>query len=155
MDPWAPKSIPNVKSCLSVNFPVCSDVKRQTCLHEERTMLTWETKWLRGAPATAESIGGDEVREPRRRNSPSDPTSREIEDHVLTGRKKKNASFRSWCAACVQGRGRAERHQGEEAARSLKMARRSQSCRGIIVSLEPGIESVKLRWNSVETVLSW
>ena len=39
----------------------------------------------------------------------SDPTSREIEDHVLTG----HASFRSWCAACVQGRGRAERHQGE------------------------------------------
>ena len=39
----------------------------------------------------AESIEGDEVREPRRRNSPSDPTSREIEDHVLTG----HASFRS------------------------------------------------------------
>ena len=57
----------------------------------------------------AESIEGDELREPRRRNSPSDPTSREIEDHVLTG----HACFRSWCAACVQGRGRAERHQGE------------------------------------------
>ena len=28
---------------------------------------------------------------------------------MLTGR----ASFRSWCAACAQGRGRAERHQGE------------------------------------------
>ena len=62
----------------------------------------------RGA-SDAESIGGDEVREPRRRNSPSHPTSREIEDHVLTG----HANFRSWCAACVQGRGRAERHQGE------------------------------------------
>ena len=24
-----------------------------------------------------------------------------------------HASFRSWCAACVQGRGRAERHQGD------------------------------------------
>ena len=57
----------------------------------------------------AASIGGDEVREPRRRNSPSDPRSREIEDHVQTG----HASFWSWCAACVQGRGRAERHQGE------------------------------------------
>ena len=57
----------------------------------------------------AESVGGDELREPRRRNSPSDPTSREIEDHVLTV----HATFRSWCAACVQGRGRAERHQGE------------------------------------------
>ena len=32
----------------------------------------------------AESVEGDELREPRRRNSPSDPTSREIEDHVLT-----------------------------------------------------------------------
>ena len=42
-------------------------------------------------------------------NSPSDPTSWEIEDDVLTG----HASFRSWCAACVQGCGRAERHQGE------------------------------------------
>ena len=51
----------------------------------------------------------DELREPRRRNSPSDPTSREIEVHVLTG----HASFRSWYAACVQGRGRAERHHGE------------------------------------------
>ena len=57
----------------------------------------------------AESIGSDEVQGPRRRNSPSDPTSREVEDHVLT----RHASFRSWCAACVQGRGRVERHQGE------------------------------------------
>ena len=60
----------------------------------------------RGA-SDAESIECDEVREPRRRNSPSDPTSRE--NHVLTG----HACFRSWCAACVQGRGRADRHQGE------------------------------------------
>ena len=36
-------------------------------------------------------------------------TARQTEEHVLTG----HASFRSWCAACVQGRGRAERHQGE------------------------------------------
>ena len=57
----------------------------------------------------AVSVGCDEVREPRRRNSPSDPTSRELEDHVLTG----HACFRSWCAAYVQGRGRAERHQGD------------------------------------------
>ena len=57
----------------------------------------------------AKSVGSDELREPRRRNSPSDPTSREIEDHALTG----HASVRSWCAACVQGRGRAERDQGE------------------------------------------
>ena len=62
----------------------------------------------RGA-SDAESVVGDELCEPRRRNNPSDPTSREIEDHVLTG----HASYRSWCAACFQGRGRAERHQGE------------------------------------------
>ena len=62
----------------------------------------------RGA-CDAESIGGDDVREPLSRNCPSDPTLREIEEHVLTG----HATFRSWCAACVQGRGRAERHQGE------------------------------------------
>ena len=33
----------------------------------------------------AESVGGDELREPRRQNRPSDTSSREIEDHVLTG----------------------------------------------------------------------
>ena len=42
----------------------------------------------------AESVGGEELRELGRRNSPS-----EIEDRVLTG----HASFRSWCAASVQG----------------------------------------------------
>ena len=55
----------------------------------------------------AESIGGNEGREPRRRNSPSDPMSREIEDNMLTG----HASSWSWCVACVEVRGRAERHQ--------------------------------------------
>ena len=54
-----------------------------------------------GGVSDSESVGGDELREPQRRNGPSDPTSREIEDHVLTG----HASFRSWCAACAQGRG--------------------------------------------------
>ena len=62
-----------------------------------------------GGVGDAGSVGGDELREPRRRNSPSDPTSREVGDQALTG----HASFRSRCAACVQGRGRAERHQGE------------------------------------------
>ena len=58
----------------------------------------------------AESVGRDELREPRRRRTAHQiQRVREIEDHVLTG----HASFRSWCAACVQGRGRAERHQGE------------------------------------------
>ena len=36
----------------------------------------------------------------------------------------------------------------EKAARSLEMVPRSQSCRGITVSLEPGFASVKLRRNS-------
>ena len=90
----------------------------------------------------AESIAGCEVREPRRRNSPSDPTSREIEDHVLKGL----ARFRSWCAACVQERVRGERHQGEG-----RKVRRSQSSRRITASLEPGSESEKVRWNSVGT----
>ena len=98
----------------------------------------------------AESIGGDEVREARRRNSPSDPTSREIEDHVLT----EHASFRSWCAACVQGRGRAERHQGD-GRKELEDGSKFRSCRGIIVSLEPGIVPVRLKWNSVVTVRFW
>ena len=57
----------------------------------------------------AEFVDGDEVREPRRRNSPSDPTSREIEDHVLTGMQ----AFDHGVQLCVQGRGRAERHQGD------------------------------------------
>ena len=59
----------------------------------------------RGA-SDSESVVGDEFREPRRRNSSSDPTSLEMKDHLLT-------SFRSWCAACVQGRGGPERDQGE------------------------------------------
>ena len=37
----------------------------------------------------------------------------------------------------------------EKAARSWKMVRWSQSSLGIIASLEPGIESVELKWNSV------
>ena len=72
--------------------------------------IDMETKWLRGAPAKPNSSMATEVREPRRQNSPSDPTSREIEDHVLTG----HATVRSWCAACVQGRGRAERRCRKE-----------------------------------------
>ena len=113
-------------------------------------MLTGETKWLRGA-SDAESVVGDELRVPRRRKSPSDPTSREIEDHVLTG----HASFRLWCAACVQGSEVEPRDTREKAARSCKMVRRYQSSLRIVVSFEPGIEPVKLKWNSVEAVQSW
>ena len=31
-----------------------------------------ETKWLKGSVSDADSISGDEIREPRRGNSPSD-----------------------------------------------------------------------------------
>ena len=83
--------------------------RRRTCLHVEQTTFDMGDEVAQRSVSDAEFVDGDEVREPRRRNSPSDPTSKEIEDHVLTG----HASFRSWCAACVQGRGRAERHQGD------------------------------------------
>ena len=55
-------------------------------------------------PSAAARLG-----EQRHRSSPSDPTPREIEDHVFTG----HARFRSWCAAFARGRGRAERHHGD------------------------------------------
>ena len=40
-----------------------------------------------------------------------------------------------------------------KAAKNLTRVRRSQSCRGLIVSLEPDIESVQRRCNSVETAV--
>ena len=98
----------------------------------------------------AEFVDGDEVRELRRRNSSSDPTSKEIEDHVLTG----HASFRSWCAACVQGRGRPERHQGD-GRKELEDGSKVPGCRETIASLGPRIVPVKLRWNSVGIALFW
>ena len=49
------------------------------------------------AVSDAESTWGDEVREPRRRNNPLDPTSGEIEDHVLTGACKFPIVVRSLC----------------------------------------------------------
>ena len=76
----------------------------------------------------AESFEGDEVREPRRRNSPSDPTSREIEDHVRTGHVFDRG-------VQLVSTGEAEpRDTKEKAGRSLKMVRRSQLCRGITAS---------------------
>ena len=65
---------------------------RRTCLQGEQTLPTGE-----GTSATNPSAA-----------MTFDPTSREIEDHILG-----NASFRSRCAASGQGRGRGERHQGE------------------------------------------
>ena len=45
-----------------------------------------------GGVSDAESVGGDELRELRRPNSSSDPTSQ-----VLTG----HSTFRSWCVYCL------------------------------------------------------
>ena len=57
----------------------------------------------------AAPVSSGEVREQPHRSSPSDPTRKEIEDHVLTG----HARFWSWCAACARERGRAEGHRGD------------------------------------------
>ena len=73
--------------------------ERRTCLQGERTISTWEDEVAQRVISDAESTSGDEIREPLRRNSPSDPTTRETEDHVPTG----HASIPSWCAHCVQG----------------------------------------------------
>ena len=56
-----------------------------------------------------QSISDGEARETRHKSSPSDPTPREIQDHVLAG----HAGFRPWCAACMRRRGRAVRHRGD------------------------------------------
>ena len=42
-----------------------------------------------------------------------------------------------------------------KAAKNLRMVRKFQLYRGIVVSLEPETEAVKRRWNSVETVWFW
>ena len=100
--------------------------------------------------SNAESVGSDELREPRRRNSPSDPSSGEKEDHVLT----EHTSFRNGMQLVSKGVVE-PRDIKEKAARIWKMARRSQSYRGIAASLEPQIDHLERRWNSVETILFW
>ena len=47
-----------------------------------------------------------EQRNPAQKALLTDPTPREVDDHLLTG----HAVFRSWCSACVRGRGRAAGH---------------------------------------------
>ena len=74
-----------------------------------------------------ESISDGEARGTRHRSSPSDPTPREIQDHVLTG----HACFRSWCAACVTGRGRAERDIVVMATKKMRTVPKFQYCHGI------------------------
>ena len=103
-----------------------------------------------GSVSDAESISGEEIREPRRRNSPSDSSSRDIEDHVLIGHE----SFRSWCAACAQERRRAERHQSE-GCKELSDGSEIPVLSLDVCSTGPGIESVRLSLNNVVTVLLW
>ena len=61
--------------------------------------------------------GGGEVSPRGTDDVESDPTLREIQDHVLTG----HASFLSWCAACVRRRGRAERDIVVLATKKMRM----------------------------------
>ena len=78
----------------------------------------------------AESIGGDELQEPRRRISPSDPTSREIEDHVQVFGHGVQLVFKGVVEPRdTKGKG----------AKSLRMVRRSQSYRWLLLpsSQEP------------------
>ena len=89
--------------------------------------------------------------EPRRRNSPSDPTSKEIEDHVLTrGMQAFDHGVQPVSKGVVE-----PKDTREMAARSSKMVRKSRLCRGTTASLGPRIVPVKLRWNSVEIALFW
>ena len=88
----------------------------------------------------AESINGDEFQNHHAGNSPSDPTSTEIEDHVLTG----HASFPVRGVQLVS-KGKVEpRDTVEKATRNLKMARRIPR-RGITVSFRPRIEPMRFR----------
>ena len=79
----------------------------------------------------AECISGAEIRDLRRRNSPSDPASREIEDHVLTEHARSGHGVQLVCKGEVE-----PRDTKEKVTRNLRMAQRSQSCRWITASLE-------------------
>ena len=98
----------------------------------------------------AESISGAESRELRRKNRPSDPTSREIEEHVLTEHARSGRGVQLVCKDEVE-----PRDTREMAARNLRMSQRSQSCRLITASLELRIESMRLSLKNVETVQMW
>ena len=83
-----------------------------------------------------DSVNFDEIRESRRRNSPSNPTSRKIEDHVL--------GYASGVQPC---KGEVEpRDTRHKAARKLRMAQRSQSLWWDHCFLGPGIVSTRLRF---------
>ena len=63
-------------------------------------MSKWETKKMRNPW---------KHKIPRVRMNPKDPTSREKQDPEVSG----HAVCRSWCAACVEGRGVARQHRIE------------------------------------------
>ena len=68
-----------------------------------------------GAPREDVEMGNDEDQEPleaevpRARLNPKNPTSREKQEHEDSG----HAVCRSWCAACVEGRGVGGQHRIE------------------------------------------
>ena len=98
-----------------------------------------------------ESISDGEGRGTRHRSSPSDPTSREIQDHVLTG----DASFLSWCAACVRGRGRAERDIVVMATKKMRTVPKFQYYHEINFFLSQKVETTMSTSRSAKTVPSW
>ena len=57
-----------------------------------------------GEVSDAEPISGGEISEPRRRNSPSDSLSRDVEDHVLTGHESFQAVVCSLCTRATSSR---------------------------------------------------
>ena len=77
-----------------------------------------------GAQSDGEAMEGDategdgeEARRPTRAQTPYIPTTREREDHFLTG----HAVFRSWCPECVCGRGRNLGHRSRAKDESLEL----------------------------------
>ena len=69
---------------------------------------------------------------------------------MLTG----HASFRSWCAACVQGRGRAERHQ-REGRKELEYGSKVPVASWDYCFFGARNRISEAEGNSVETVQSW
>ena len=71
-------------------------------------------------------VSNGEAREPRHRSSASDPTPREIEDHVLTG----HARFQSRCAACVRGARSSRENIVVMRTGKMRTVLKSRVCRG-------------------------
>ena len=101
---------------------------RQRVMRQTRRQGKWTTQ-MEGEVSQRDTDDVESISdgEARHRSSPSDPTPREIQDHVLTG----HACFRSWCAACVTGRGRAERDIVVMATKKMRTVPKFQYCQGI------------------------